>query len=68
LRPEGTSWSHRLRDRLAVALLEKRLPLEEVSKVLGHESMKTTERHYSEWMKGRQDRLDNLVTATWAKK
>jgi integrase/recombinase XerD len=51
-----------------VALLEKRLPLEEVSKVLGHESMKTTERHYSEWMKGRQDRLDNLVTATWAKK
>jgi hypothetical protein len=34
------------------------VPLEEVSKLLGHESIKTTERHYSKWMKGRQDRPD----------
>jgi integrase/recombinase XerD len=61
----GNMLSHRLRDTFAVDLLEKGVPLEEVSKLLGHESIKTTERHYSKWMKGRQDRLDNLVTATW---
>jgi integrase/recombinase XerD len=68
IRSEGNMLSHRLRDTFAVDLLEKGVPLEEVSKLLGHESIKTTERHYSKWMKGRQDRLDNLVTATWSKK
>jgi integrase/recombinase XerD len=57
----------RLRDTFAVDLLEKGVPLEEVSKLLGHESIKTTERHYSKWVKGRQDRLDKLVIGTWAK-
>ena len=33
--------------------------------LLGYESIKTTERHYAKWVKGRQDRLDALVTATW---
>jgi integrase/recombinase XerD len=64
----GHMMSHRLRDTFAVDLLEQGVPLEEVSKLLGHESIKTTERHYSKWMRGRQDRLDSLVTATWAKK
>ncbi len=65
---EGNMLSHRLRDTFAVDLLEKGVALEEVSKLLGHESIKTTEKHYSKWMKGRQDRLNSLVTATWAKK
>ena len=60
---DGHMMSHRLRDTFAVDLLEKGVPLEEVSKLLGHESIKTTEKHYSKWMKGRQDRLDRLVTA-----
>jgi site-specific recombinase XerD len=62
----GHMMSHRLRDTFAVDLLEKGVPLEEVSKLLGHESIKTTEKHYSKWMKGRQDRLDSLVVGTWA--
>jgi len=61
----GNMLSHRLRDTFAVDLLEKGVPLEEVSKLLGHESIKTTERHYAKWVKGRQDRLDSLVSATW---
>lgn len=65
---EGHMMSHRLRDTFAVDLLEKGVPLEEVSKLLGHESIKTTERHYAKWVKARQDRLDNLVVGTWAKK
>ena len=47
--------------------LQKGVPLEEVSKLLGHESIKTTERHYAKWVKGRQDRLDALVSGTWKK-
>jgi integrase/recombinase XerD len=66
LESEGNMTSHRLRDTFAVDLLEKGVPLEEVSKLLGHESIKTTERHYARWVKGRQDRLDKLVTGTWS--
>lgn len=62
----GHMVSHRLRDTFAVDLLQKGVPLEEVSKLLGHESIKTTERHYAKWVKGRQDRLDSLVMGTWA--
>jgi integrase/recombinase XerD len=63
---DGHMLSHRLRDTFAVDLLEKGVPLEEVSKLLGHESIKTTEKHYAKWVKGRQDRLDSLVMGTWA--
>jgi integrase/recombinase XerD len=62
---EGHMVSHRLRDTFAVDLLTKGVPMEEVSKMLGHESITTTERHYAQWAKGRQDRVDELVTATW---
>jgi integrase/recombinase XerD len=59
---------HQLRDTFAVDLLSKGVPLEEVSKLLGHESIKTTEKSYAKWVPERQDRLDSLVTATWAKR
>jgi integrase len=62
----GHMVSHRLRDTFAVELLTKGVPMEEVSKLMGHTSIKTTERHYAKWVKGRQDRLDSLVVGTWA--
>ena len=67
LSSNGYLKSHRLRDTFAVDLLEKGVPLEEVSKLLGHESIRTTEHHYAKWVKGRQDRLDSLVVETWKK-
>lgn len=60
--------SHQLRDTFAVDLLSKGVPLEEVSKLLGHESIRTTEKSYAKWVPSRQDRLDNLVMATWEDK
>jgi integrase/recombinase XerD len=56
---------HCLRDTFACDLLGKGVPLEEVSKLLGHESVKTTERSYAPWVTARQDRLDSLVMGTW---
>jgi integrase len=58
--------SHRLRDSFAVGLLQRGVPLEEVSKLLGHTSVVTTEKFYAPWVKARQDRLDALVIATWS--
>ena len=63
--PEGHP--HQLRDTAAVAWLNAGIPLEEVSRLLGHSSIKTTEKHYAPWVKSRQDRLDALVIATWKK-
>ena len=61
--PEGHP--HQLRDTFAVDLLEKGVPIEEVSKALGHDSIKTTEKYYAKWVKGRQDRLDDHVIGAW---
>ncbi|WP_348269678.1 tyrosine-type recombinase/integrase [Edaphobacter paludis] len=43
--PEGHS--HRLRDTFSVSLLEKSVSLQTVSMLLGHKSIKTTEKHYA---------------------
>jgi site-specific recombinase XerD len=63
---DGHLVSHRLRDTFAVDLLSKGVPMEEVSKLLAHTSIRTTEKHYAKWSIGRQDRLDSLVQQTWA--
>ena len=56
---------HCLRDTAACGWLSAGIPLEEVAKLLGHSSSKTTEKHYAPWVKERQNRLDALVMATW---
>ena len=67
VRCQGHMVSHRLRDTFACHLLSNGVPMEEVSRLLGHTSIATTERHYAQWAKGRQDRVDSLVSATWKK-
>ena len=57
--------SHCLRDTFAVDLLTAGVPLEGVSKLLGHKSIKTTEKHYAPWVVERQRVLDDLVMGTW---
>lgn len=65
VRCQGHMVSHRLRDTFACDLLSKAVPMEEVSRLLGHTSIATTEKHYAPWAKARQERVDALVTATW---
>jgi len=57
--------AHRFRDTFAVRLLQAGVPLEEVSVLLGHSSIRITEQHYAPWVKARQDRLEELVRRTW---
>jgi integrase len=33
----------------------------EVSVLLGHSSLRVTEKHYSPWVKARQDKLENSI-------
>ncbi len=63
--PDGHS--HRLRDSFSVDLLTKVVPLQTVSILLGHKSVKTTERHYAPFVKASQDALDAAVKGTWAR-
>jgi len=50
--------AHRFRDTFAVELLLSNVPLERVSVVLGHQSVRITERHYSPWVRARQEQLE----------
>jgi len=56
---------HRFRDTFAVSLLLKGVSLDSVSKLLGHSSIKVTERHYAPWIKARQDQLEAEVRRIW---
>jgi len=56
---------HRLRDTFAVDLLTRGVSLQDVSVLLGHSSIKTTEKSYAPWVKARQDALELSVRLTW---
>jgi integrase len=56
---------HRFRDTFAVELLLVGVPIEHVSVLLGHASMKVTEKHYAPWVKSRQEKLEEEVQKSW---
>jgi integrase len=57
---------HRFRDTFAVELLLAGVPLERVSVLLGHSSVKVTERHYAPWVRARQEHLEADLARSWA--
>ena len=62
---EANAVSHRLRDTFAVKLLERGVPIERVAVLLGHQSIKVTERHYNPWVRSRQEQLEADVADAW---
>ena len=52
---------HRLRDTFAVELLTADVDMQDVSTLLGHSSVRTTERYYAPWNRARRRRLAQIV-------
>ena len=57
--------AHRFRDTFAVGLLQAGVPMDRLSVLLGHSSIKVTEKHYSPWVRARQEQLEADVRRTW---
>ena len=58
--------AHRFRDTFAVELLKAGTPIERVSILLGHSSVKITEKHYNPWNRARQEQSEQDVMRSWA--
>jgi integrase len=56
---------HMFRDTFAVEMLLAAVPIDQVSTLLGHSSVKVTERHYAPFVKARQLQLQASVRAAW---
>jgi integrase/recombinase XerD len=57
--------SHRFRDTFSVELLLAGVPIERVSILLGHSSVRITEKHYNPWVRSRQQQLEADVRSSW---
>jgi site-specific recombinase XerD len=58
---------HRFRDTFAVELLLSGVPIERVSVLLGHQSVRVTEKHYSPWVRARQEQLEADLASAWSR-
>lgn len=57
--------SHMFRDTFAVELLLASVPIDQVSLLLGHSSVKVTEKHYAPFVKARQEQLAQSARKAW---
>ena len=53
------------RHTFAVEMLLAGVPVDQVSILLGHASVRVTEKHYSPWVRARQDQLEKSVQPAW---
>ena len=60
------AFPHRFRHTFAKRLLMARVPPERVAVLMGHRNASITMRHYSTWVKDRQEQLEADVRRVWA--
>jgi integrase/recombinase XerD len=56
---------HQFRHTFAKRLLQKGVPIEMVSQMLGHASIEVTQRHYNKWVAERQRNMKAVVRKSW---
>jgi integrase/recombinase XerD len=56
---------HQFRDTLAIVALQAGVPIDRVSVLLGHKSVRVTEKHYAPWVLSRQTQVEADVTSVW---
>jgi site-specific recombinase XerD len=54
------------RDTFAIETLNSGAPIEQVSMLLGHKNIKTTQDSYLPWVKSRQVLLDATMRNSWS--
>ncbi len=67
-KPDGTAkrcHAHMFRDTFAVELLNRGVPIDRVSLLLGHSSVKITEKHYAPFVRERQQQLEHYARLAW---
>jgi integrase/recombinase XerD len=57
--------AHRFRDTYAVELLLAGVSAEEVATLLGHSNIVITQKHYSPWVRARQQQLESNLERAW---
>jgi integrase/recombinase XerD len=59
------AYPHMLRDTFAVESLLSGMSIHQVSTILGHSSIKVTEKSYMPWVRARQNSLNDAVFNSW---
>jgi integrase len=59
--------THMFRHTFATEMLMAGNSLETVAQLLGHSNTEVTEKSYSHWVKGRQEKLEEAVKNSWAR-
>src|SRR4030095_9062712 len=62
--PKGHA--HRFRDTFACELLVSGVPMDRVSVLLGHQSIRVTEKHYAPWTQSRQEQIEADLARAWS--
>ena len=62
--PKGHA--HRFRDTFACELLAAGVPMDRVSVLLGHQSIRVTEKHYAPWTQSRQEQIEADLARAWS--
>ena len=58
--------AHRFRDTFSISLLQAGVPSDRVSVLLGHRNIRVTEKHYSAWVRERQEQLESDIKKAWS--